>query len=261
MTQSRQTALITGASSGIGTELARLLAAGGHDLLLVARRAERLEQLAGELRAAHGIDATVLVRDLALPMAGEQLWDEVKRTGRSVDVLVNSAGMATTGAFTAADARATETMMQLNMVALTMLTRCALPDMLERRHGRILNVASLAGFQAGGPGMAVYFATKSYVLSFTRALARELRGSGVTVTALCPGPTHTEMEDLSGIGRLRLFRWVPPMDARSVAAAGLRALHTGRVIEVPGFLNKLLAIGGELPPRRIGLEVNRWLLQ
>lgn len=261
MTQPRHTALITGASSGIGMEFARLLAADGHDLILVARRTERLDRLAAELKAAHAIAVSVLPKDLAQPMAAEQLWEAIRDGGHVVDVLINNAGVATSGAFAETDPRATETMLQLNVIALTALTRCVLPAMLQRRRGTILNVASLAGFQPGGPGMAAYYASKSYVLAFSRALARELRGSGVTVTALCPGPTHTEFEAVSGAGRLRMFRWLPPMAASEVAVAGLRAMRAGRVTAIPGLLNKLLAFGGELPPRRIALEINRFLLR
>jgi short-subunit dehydrogenase len=176
-------------------------------------------------------------------------------------VLVNSAGIALSGPFARMDADALATMVRVNVNALTDLARAVLPSMLEQKSGRILNVASLAGFQPGGPGMAAYYATKSYVVSFSRALARELRGSGVTVTALCPGPTRTEMGDLAGLNDMRLFRWLPPMDARTVAAAGLRAMQAGRTVAVPGLLNKVLSLAGRLPPAALSIEVNRLLLR
>ena len=257
-----QTALITGASSGIGLELARLCAADGFGLILVARRVDVLNQLADELQNKHGIPVTIMPKDLSQPHAAQALWQDIASTGLEVNVLINNAGIGTLGPFALTEAAATETMLELNVVALTMLTRLALESMLKRGAGKILNVASLAGFQPGGPGMAAYYATKSYVLSLTRALAVELRGSGVTVTALCPGPTHTEFEGHApGMQDTPLFRWVPVMSAREVAEAGYRGMHNGSAAVIPGFINKLLALGGELPPRRIALEVNRFLLQ
>ncbi len=174
-------ALVTGASSGIGLELARLLAADGYALTLVARRGSTLELIAAELG-----DAQVVAADLGVPGAVEQ----VVAAAPAVDVLVNNAGVGDFGPFAATDPNKTATMLQLNIAALTELTRAYLPGMLERGHGQVLNVASTAAFQPG-PLMAVYYATKAYVLSFSEAVAEEVRGSGVTVTALCPGPTES----------------------------------------------------------------------
>ena len=213
MQTAKQTALVTGASSGLGAEFARLLAARGCDLILVARRAAKLEELTAGLKSAHPVKVEIITHDLGHPHAADSLWGKVTQLGRPVNILVNNAGVGLAGELASIDAKATEAMLELDVVALTMLCRHALPPMLERRQGRILNVASLAGLQGGGPGMAVYYAAKSYVLSFTRGLARELRGSGVTATVLCPGTTRTEFDTVSGAGKLRLFRWLPLADA------------------------------------------------
>jgi hypothetical protein len=261
MNTTRETALITGASSGMGVEFAHILASRGVDLVLVARRAERLHSLAEALRTEHKVNATVIAQDLSQPHAATALWENVKAGGHRIDILVNNAGVGLAGEFANSDPEAVEAMMELDVVTLTILCRLALPEMLKRGRGRILNVASLVAFQGGGPGMAVYYAAKSFVLSFTRALARELRGSGVTATVLCPGTTRTEFDAASGAGRLRLFRWMPLSDARAVAEAGVEAMYAGRVAIVPGLINKVLAVAGEMPPRRISVEVNRFLLR
>jgi len=252
-------AVITGASSGIGFELCRLFAADGYNLVITARRADQLNRLAEDLRSKHGVSVEVILKDLGQPNAAEELWAEISKLGE-VDVLVNNAGIGAASPFSESGPGVIAAMLQVNVVALTALTRLALPEMLSRRRGQILNVASLAGLQPGGPGMAVYYATKSYVVSFSRALARELQGSGVTLTALCPGSTHTEFEEKAGADKLRLFRWLPVMDASSVARSGYLGMRRGRAVVIPGLINKLLALGGELPPRRIALEINRILL-
>lgn len=259
MSTERETALVTGASSGLGTEFARILAARGCDLILVARRAAKLEELAASIRAAHPVDVQVIVHDLSEPRAADALWEKVGQ--RPIDILVNNAGVGLSGDFASSDPKATEAMIDLDVTVLTMLCRKALPDMLQRRRGRILNVASLTGYQGGGPGMAVYYAAKAYVLSFTSGLAVELRGTGVTATALCPGPTRTEWDSVARACNLRLFRWFPPADARSVAESGIDAMYAGRATIVPGLGNKVLAFFGQLPPRRISVEVNRFLLR
>jgi short-subunit dehydrogenase len=261
MSDTRDTALITGASSGIGAEFARVLAARGCDLILVARRAAKLEELAASLRSAHPIDVSVIAHDLSEANAADSLWQKITAGGHRVDILVNNAGVGMSGDFASSDPRATQAMIDLDITALTLLCRHALPDMLKRRHGRILNVASLTGCQGGGPGMAVYYAAKAYVLSFTCGLARELRGTGVTATALCPGTTKTEWDSVAGASRLRMFRWLPLADPRGVAEAGISAMFAGRAMVVPGFVNKILAFLGQLPPRRVSVEVNRFLLR
>ncbi len=257
----RPTALVTGASSGIGLELARLLAAGGHDLVLVARSAERLERIARELRDQHGVSVLSRLKDLSELNAARALWRELAGDGVTVDVLVNNAGVGLHGAFSEQDVDAINRLVTLNVAALTTLTRLALPEMLARRRGRILNVASLVAYQPGGPQEAVYYAAKSFVLSFSKGLGRELRGSGVTVTALCPGPTRTSFESAAGATETALYKWMPSIPAAAVARAGYRGMMRGSGVVIPGVVAKLLAFAGELPPRRIALEVNRLLLR
>lgn len=257
----RPTALVTGASSGIGLELARLLAAGGHDLVLVARSAERLDHIARELRDQHGVQVESRPRDLADPSAARELWRELTDEGAAIDTLVNNAGVGLHGAFAGQDVDEINRLVTLNVMALTTLTRLALPAMVARRSGRILNVASVVAYQPGGPQEAVYYATKSFVLSFSKGLARELRGSGVSITALCPGPTDTPFEKKSGATETALYKWMPSMSAAAVARAGYRGMMRGSGVVIPGIVAKVLAVAGELPPRRLALEVNRLLLR
>jgi uncharacterized protein len=258
LTYDRKTALVTGATSGIGLELSRLLAAGGHDLILIGRGIDSLNRVADELKAHNGVRVRVIPKDLSGPAAAEELVREIE--DESVEILVNNAGVGLADPFAKMDVAQMERMMQLNMVALTGLTRRLLPGMLARGQGQILNVASLAGYQPGGPGMAVYYATKAYVLSFSRALAAELRGTGITVTALCPGPVRTAFEVKAGLESTRLLRWLRPLEAHTVARAAYRGMQRGRSVVIPGLLAKVLSIAGGLPPRRIALEVNRLLL-
>src|SRR5438128_1555599 len=198
-------ALITGASSGIGLELAKLFARDEHDVVLVARRADKLKQLAAQLGSAHNIRATVIPADLADPAAPEEIFRALRAADVELDVLVNNAGFGVTGPFLATDAAAELRMIQVNVTALTHLTKLFLPGMLGRGAGRVLNVASTAGFQPG-PLMAVYYATKAYVISFSDALAEELRGTGVTVTCLCPGPTKTGFQEAAHMDGVRIFK-------------------------------------------------------
>ncbi len=256
----RKTAVITGASSGIGMELAYLFAADGYDLIVTARRAERLQKLADDLSKMYGNMVNVIQMDLAQPYAGEALWKAISKIEPNIKVLVNNAGVADSSDFADEPLENIEGMIHLNIATLTSLTRHVLPGMIERKRGKILNVASLVGFQPGGPGMAVYYATKSYVLSFSRAIRRELRGTGVSVTTLCPGPTLTEFEATARAEDTRLFHWMKPMEARVVARAGYQGMQQGRGVVVPGWMNKLLAISGALPPASIALEINRFLL-
>ena len=244
-----QTALVTGASGGIGLELARLFAAGGYGLVLVARSGGRLEELAGELRTRHGVTVRVMAADLARSESPEELARELEQAGVAVDVLVNNAGFATFGPFVETDLHAELEELQLNVVTLTHLTKKLLPGMLARRRGGVLNVASTAAFQPG-PLMAVYYATKAYVLSFSEALAEELRGTGVTVSALCPGPTVTGFQkraDMEGSG---LFSGpIKVMDAATVARAGYEGFRAGRRIIIPGGINKLGVMSLRVSPR------------
>lgn len=254
-----KTAVITGASGGIGLELARQFAMRGYRLILVARSEDKLWRLAEDLNRVYGISTEVIRMDLMQPGAANALWQAVQALTPQVDVLVNNAGVGDAGEFAHEDPQAIERMIQLNINSLTAFTRCVLPGMLHRKRGRILNVSSLAGLQPGGPGMAVYYASKSYVLTFSRGLNRELRGSGVNVTALCPGATRTGFEAAAGAEQTRLFQWTRPMAARDVAEAGYRGLMRGSAVVVPGWLNKLLAMNW-LAPDAVSLEINRFLL-
>jgi hypothetical protein len=235
---SRPTALVTGASGGIGLELARLFARDGCGLVLVARSGDKLAAVAAEVRAAHGVPVRALAADLADPAAPARIHAEIAAAGGRVDVLVNNAGFGLRGAFAALDEAEQMAMLQVNVLALARLTRRFLPAMVERRAGGVLNVASTAAFQPG-PQMAVYYASKAYVLSLSEALAGELAGTGVTVTALCPGPTATGFVSRAGLERSRLFRDLRVMDAATVARAGYRGFRAGRRVVIPGLANRV----------------------
>jgi uncharacterized protein len=244
--------LVTGASAGIGRELARVIGASGHDLLLVARRVDRLEALAEELRDAHGVTVHVLGADLADPNTPEELYQWTEGAGLRVDALVNNAGFGAFGDFSEIDRERQLEMMRVNMTALVDLTHRFLPGMLERGGGRILNVASVASFMPS-PLMAIYFATKAFVLSFTEGLATELGGTGVTATALCPGPVRTEFGQVAG---MKASRFPPGTSAPRVARSGYRAMMKGKVIVAPGLVNRLIVSTVRFVPRAL----MRWFM-
>lgn len=249
------TALVTGASGGIGEELARLFAADGHDLVLVARSRDKLARLAEELSGKHGVATRVLVSDLARPEAPQEIFDELKGAGVTVDALVNNAGFGSYGLFAETDLKSELELLQVNIVALTHLSKLFLPGMLARRRGYLMNVASTAAFQPG-PLMAVYYASKAYVLSLSEALANECAGTGVVVSALCPGPTETGFVAAAGMGDSKLFDHAV-MDARTVAVEGYRGLLDGKTIVIPGFRNNLLARSIGFFPRNLVTKVVR----
>jgi len=242
------TALVTGASAGLGRDYARLFAADGHDVVLVARRQDRLEELARELEP-RGVRAHVLAIDLARPEAPRRIADELRARSVTIDFLVNNAGFGTNGPFAEADAAKQLEMIQVNVVALVELTRLLLPDMLARGHGRILNVGSTAGFQAG-PFMAVYYASKAFVNSFSEALAYELDGTGVTATVSCPGATATEFAGHAGTGDSLLFR-LGAADSATVAREGYAAMLAGQSMVVHGLTNKLGVQALRVSPRAV----------
>lgn len=252
----RPCALVTGASGGIGLDLARLLAADGHDLVLVARSAGKLEEIARDLSDRFKVRCEALPADLARAEGVEAVMAGVARLGWPVEVLVNNAGFGLGGEFARTDLARELEMIQLNVAALTALTKRVLPGMIERRRGRILNVASTAAFQPG-PLMAVYYATKAYVLSFSEAVAHELSGTGVTVTALCPGATATGFAAVADTAGSRLFTQLRPMRSEEVARAGYRALVAGRRVVIPGWRNRVMAFFARLGPRAIVLRVVR----
>jgi short-subunit dehydrogenase len=251
----RKTALITGASFGIGLELARIFARENYNLVLVARTADKLRQLASELERAHGTRSLVLATDLTDPGAPAYILDQTTRAGIAIDVLVNNAGFGQYGLFAENDLEECLRQIQLNVTTLTHLTRLYLPEMLERKSGRVLNVASTAAFQPG-PLMAVYFATKAYVLHFSEALSNELHGTGVTVTCLCPGATATEFHKRANATGMRFLR-MGSMNARTVAEDGYRALMAGRPVVISGFKNWLVAQSVRFAPRRIVTAIAR----
>jgi short-subunit dehydrogenase len=251
------TALITGASSGIGLELAKIFARNGHDLVLVARRKDALDTLAETLVREHGVGVRVIPKDLSDPAAPKEIHAELEDNSIPVDVLVNNAGFGVRGPFAELGVDEQLEMLQVNVVALTDLTRLFVPDMLRRGRGRVLNLGSTAGL-VPGPLMAVYYATKAYVFSFSQALSNELAGSGVTVTVLVPGATRTGFADRAGSSESRLFRGAT-MDPRSVAEIGYRGLMQGRAIVVAGLQNRALAFSIRLAPRRVLSQVARRL--
>jgi short-subunit dehydrogenase len=250
-----ETVLITGASSGIGLELAKCFAADGCRLMLVARTQAALEKLASDLRREHHVEAVVLPGDLSLPETPPRIFKELSAQKIAVDVLVNNAGFGAIGPFDELPLERQLEMLQVNITALTALTGLFLPGMIGRRRGGILNVASLAGF-VPGPGMAVYYATKAFVLSFTEALAGELEGTGLKVTALCPGPTTTNFGNVAGSKNVKLLR-TSRMTGEEVARFGHQAFRCGRVVAVPGLQGKFLIALVRILPRALVRKIAR----
>lgn len=252
--QTQQTALITGASSGIGADMARVFASKGYTLALVARGESAMNALANDLRREHGVPVTVIAQDLAQPDAAQAVFEATQRANITVDVLVNNAGYASYGPFAQADLNNELNEMQVNMLALTALTRLFLPGMVTRKHGGVLNVASTAAFQPG-PGMAVYYASKAFVLSFSEALAYEMRGAGIHVTALCPGATRSAFFDRASMEHSRFVRG-PMMGSAEVARAGYEGLAHGKAVVIPGTRNRLLAMSSRIFPRALVTRVS-----
>jgi uncharacterized protein len=247
MRQAYRTALVTGASSGIGESFARLLAAGGCDLVLVARRAGRLEELAGKLRTEHRVGVEVLPADLGSPGGVDTVCARLADPAAPIELLVNNAGRSAHGRFAEQPPDIVAAQINLNVLALARLARAAVGGMLVRRHGGILNVSSMAGFSAS-PGSAVYGATKAFVTSLTDSLHAELAGTGVHVTALCPGFTRTEFHAANNVdvGYLPKLAW---LDSGEVARAGLDAVAEGRALVVPGIQYKVAAGATRVLPR------------
>ena len=244
MKAQKPVALITGASAGLGVEFARQLSKRGHRLVLAARRRDELEALAGDLGNARAVAI-----DLSRAGAAAKLMDDIQAAGEQVDLLINNAGFGLIGKFAQLDAKRQREMIDLNIGTLTDLCRAVAPQMIERRSGGILNVASTAAFQPG-PKMAVYFASKAYVLSFTEALHEELKPHGIHVSALCPGPTRTEFGDVAGFGGNGMFERVA-MEAPEVVRTGLAGLDKNRAVVVPGVMNKIGAASTRFAPRSV----------
>ncbi len=240
----KKVALVTGASAGLGVEFARQLSKRGHRLVLAARRKERLEELANELENARAVAI-----DLSKKDAAAKLMADIEANGEIVDVLVNNAGFGLIGRFAELDAKRERQMIDLNVGALTDLCRAVAPGMIARKSGAILNVASTAAFQPG-PKMAVYFATKAFVLSLSEAIHEELKPYGIKVSCLCPGPTRTEFGDVAGFGGNGLFDRVA-MNAAEVVETGLTGLDSNRAVVVAGWMNKVTAASSRFAPRSV----------
>ena len=249
MSRERPVALITGASMGLGAEFARLLASEGHDVIVTARSADRLAALKKEVEGLHGVAVHVFVHDLADPKAPLALYDDIRAAGLEVDVLVNNAGFGLYGVFYRSDLQTELDMIQVNITAVVHLTKLFVRDMVERKSGRIMNVASTAAFQPG-PLQPVYYASKAFVLSFTEAIANELRGTGVTATALCPGPTPTEFQKRANVGNVRGLRLMMRINPDVVVRAGYDGMMKGKPVVVPGALNNTIIFLLRLFPRR-----------
>jgi len=255
-----QTALITGASGGIGNELAKLFAYDHFNLVLVARNEEKLTQFANELQHQFGIAVKTIAIDLSVSSAPQSVFDQLKKETISVDILVNNAGYGNFGEFAAMPLEDAVGQINLNITALTALTRLFVPAMVERRSGRIMNVASTAGFQPG-PLMAVYYATKAYVISFTEALANELKRSGVTVTCFCPGATETGFASRAGNDKTRLFQKFGAMNVKTVATQGYRGLMKGKTLVIAGTKNWVIAESVRFAPRKMVTAISRWITE
>jgi len=253
-----QTALVTGASAGIGVDLAECFAADGYDLVLAARSEAALRKVAERLAKQYGVRATPIAVDLGAPGGGEQLASRIAEQQLTVDVLVNNAGYGHAGAFAGSD-RATQLgMIDLNDRALVELTHIYWPGMLERNRGGVLNVASTAAFQPG-PLMAIYYASKAFVLSFSEALWEEARGTNVKVSCLCPGPTVSKFRERAGTGKTRLGKSSRPMESMPVAKQGYEAFQRNQRVKVTGGLNTLMAESVRFLPRFVLLRLVRTL--
>jgi short-subunit dehydrogenase len=254
----RGTALITGATSGIGYELSKLFALDGYDLVLVARARDRLEKTAAGLRQQKGTNVIVLAADLALPGTPAGLYAELEQRSIAIDVLVNNAGFNVYGPFAETDLQKELQMIQVNLASLTHLTKLLLPGMVKRGEGKILNVGSTGSF-VPGPLNAVYCATKAYVLSFSDAIAEELTGTGVTVTTLCPGATRTEFAQRAGMEQTNIFQGTL-MDGATVALIGYRAVMRGRRSVIAGCMNKLTIFSIKFAPRFLVAKITKRIM-
>jgi len=248
-------ALITGASGGIGKDFAYKFAANGYDVVLVARSEDKLNAIAEEIERKHNVQTQVIPMDLIDGDAPQALYDQLTGQGISVDVLVNNAGFASYGYFHELDMTREMNMIQLNIATLTALTRLFLPGMVERKHGKVLNVASTAAFQPG-PLMAVYYATKAYVLHFSEAIANELKDTGVNITALCPGPTESGFQERAAMEESKLVQ-NDLMSSQAVVDEGYDALMQGKTVVIPGFQNKMQTMAPRFLPRGMVTNIVR----
>jgi short-subunit dehydrogenase len=254
----KNTALITGASSGIGLELAIVHASKGGDLVLVARSKEKLEELKVSIQKQYNTEVYLIFKDLSAPNSAQEVYDELKQKNIRIDYLINNAGFGDFGLFHDTDWKKTEQMIQLNITALTQFTRLFLNDMLLNKHGKILNVASTAAFQPG-PTMAVYFATKAYVLHFSEAIANELENTSITVTALCPGATESGFKDAADMHDSKLFKDKKLPSSKAVAIFGYDQMMKGKVVAIHGLMNYILANSVRFTPRSLVVKIARMI--
>ena len=254
----KKTALITGASGGIGYELSKLFAQDGYDLVLVARNKQKLEELANKLKKNFGVSAKVISKDLSVAASPQEIFDELYQESIHIAILVNNAGFGGCGHFSGTNLKNELDMIQVNLVSLTHLTKLFLPGMLEQGSGKILNVGSTGSF-VPVPLEAVYGATKAYVLSFSEAIAEELEGTGVTVTALCPGPTHTGFAKRAQMEDARMFKFgFGIMNAETVAEIGYRGLMKGNRVVIPGIFNRLQMFLIKFTPGKIVAKLTKY---
>ena len=246
----KKTALVTGASAGIGRELAKEFAKADYNLVLVARTKDKLEQLAQEIKETNDVDILALQKDLLAKDSPQEIYDDLKEQGIRVDCLVNNAGFGNYGEFAKADIKKEIASIQLNIVALTELTWLFMQDMLELNQAEILNVASTAAFFSG-PYMAVYYATKNYVLAFGEALSEELKGTGITISTLCPGPTYSDFQATANMENSKLVKGKKMMTSAEVAKIGFKGLKAKKAIVVPGLMNKIQILAPRFLPRRL----------
>ncbi len=252
----KKTALITGASNGIGLELAKVHATKGDNLVLVARNKTKLEELQRELEEQYGVDVLAVEKDLSIKNAAQEVYDETNQKGIQIDFLVNNAGFGDYGMFYKNDWEKEQKMIELNITTLTQFTKLYLQDMVKRNSGKIMNVASTAAFQPG-PMMAVYFATKAYVLHFSEAIANELKDKNITVTALCPGATESGFQAVASMEDSKLVKGKKLPSSRTVAQYGYRAMMKGKTVAIHGFINAILANSVRLMPRNIVTTITR----
>jgi uncharacterized protein len=255
-----KTALITGASSGIGFEFTKLLAADGYNLVLIARDEQKLREIADSLPTKLNVSVKIYPKDLSVTSDTEDLVRQIGEEVGKIEILVNNAGFGLSGAFVETDLARELEMIELNVVSLVIFTKLLAREMAQRKSGKILNVASTAAFQPG-PYMAIYYATKAFVLSFSEALAEELKESGVTVTALCPGPTATQFSKRAELEKSRLFKGgiVPVLDAATVAKIGYHGLRKGQRLVIPGLINKIGVFSVRLTPRKLVAQIAKQL--
>ncbi|MEH2076768.1 MAG: SDR family oxidoreductase [Nostoc sp.] len=252
----KKTALITGAASGIGYQLTQIFARHSYNLVLVDKNEQKLTEIINEFPQKFGIFVKILVKDLSIKTSPDEIFTELQQASIKIDVLVNNAGFGTYGTFTETDINIELRMLQVNLVSVTHLTKLFLKDMIEQDYGKILNVASAAAFQPG-PLMAVYFATQAYVLSFSEAIANELEGTGVSVTALCPGPTASEFQQTAAMEDSKIASVNRMMDTETVAKIGYRSLMKNKTVVVPGMRNKILTESVRFTPRNLVTKIVR----